>query len=76
MQSPEVISDLVKVWCRDAKWVVGLDAEVKDNNWARTRPISKGSVSKGKLSCRTAGYSICSVLIWFRAAELEDSCDD
>ena len=76
MQSPEVSSDLVKVRRRDAKWVVGLDTEVEDNNRTRTRPIPKGTVSKGKLSCRTTGHSICSVLVWFRAAELESSCDD
>lgn len=76
MQSPEVISDLVKVWRRDAEWVVGLDTDVEDNNRTRTRPISKGAVSEGELSCRATGYSISSVLVWFRTAELEDSCDD
>lgn len=76
MQSPEVISDLVKVRRRDAKWMVGLDAEVEDDDGTRARSVAKGAVSEGQLSRRTARNGICGVLVWFRTAELKDSCND
>ena len=56
--------------------MVGLDAEVEDDDGTRTWLISKAAVSEGELSCRTARNGICGVLVWFRTAELKDSCDD
>lgn len=76
VQGAEVVCDLGKVRRRDPQGVVGLDAQVEDDDGARAGLVPKGPVWEGKLSRRAAGYGICSVLVWSRAAELQDGCDD
>lgn len=46
MKSSKVFSDLVRVRRRDAEWMVGLDAKVKDDDGASARFIAKGTVSE------------------------------